>query len=234
MDLESSYAMIWVGIHLQDSTKMLHTQFRANEDTKNLGVEEFLKALRQYCIPFPSKETLWNEFQAIRQTLNGRILSIEDIANKIKQYQMQLPHISNWQCYHQLLKAMDASLLQAVRPFINKDMEWKKLIEQCEIHDSVRRINKNSSYTSFRPHQRHRPQSKPYTSTPPSNSSFKPNYRFDKNRKPAPTSSRFMPLTQKEREELTRKGDCFWCRKTGHILKDCPDRKRKISSAESC
>jgi len=46
MDLKSSHAMIWVGIHLQDGTKMLHTQFRSKEDTKNLGVEEFLKALR--------------------------------------------------------------------------------------------------------------------------------------------------------------------------------------------
>jgi len=53
-------------MHLKDGTKMLHTQFRANEDTKHLGVEEFLKALRQYCIPFTSKEMLWNEFQAIR------------------------------------------------------------------------------------------------------------------------------------------------------------------------
>jgi len=109
-------------MHLQDSTKILHTQFRANEDTKNLGVEEFLKALRQYCIPFTSKETLWNEFQAICQTLNGHTLPIQDIANKIKQYQMQLPRISSWQCYHQLLEAIDALLLQAVQLFINKDM----------------------------------------------------------------------------------------------------------------
>jgi len=129
MDLESSYAMIWVGMHPKDGTKILHTQFRANEDTKHVGVEEFLKALRQYCIPFTSKETLWNEFQAIRQTINGRMLPIQDIANKIKPYQMQLPWISNWQCYHELLEAMDAPLLQAVRPFINEDMDWKKLIE---------------------------------------------------------------------------------------------------------
>jgi len=114
MDLESSYTMIWVGMHVQDGTKMLHMQFRANEDTKNLGVEEFLKGLRQYCIPFTSQEMLWNEFQAIHQTLNGRTLPIQDIANKIKQYRMQLPHISNWQYYHQLLEAMDAPLLQAV------------------------------------------------------------------------------------------------------------------------
>ena len=84
MDLKSSHAMIWVGMHLQDSTKMLHTQFRFNEDTKNLGVKEFLKALRQYCIPFTSKEMLWTKFQAICQTINGRTLPIQNIANKIK------------------------------------------------------------------------------------------------------------------------------------------------------
>jgi len=129
MDLESSYTMIWVGMYLQDGTKMLHMQFRANEDKKHLGVEEFLKALRQYCIPFTSKEMLWNKFQAIHQMRNGRTLPIQDIANKIKQYQMQLPRICNWQCYHQLLEAMDASLLQAVRPFVNEDIDWETLIE---------------------------------------------------------------------------------------------------------
>jgi len=144
---------------------------------------------------------------------------------------MQLPRISNWQCYHQLLEAMDAPLLQAVRPFINEDMEWDKLIEQCEIHDSVRKINKHSAYSSSRPYQRPHLQSKLYTPTPPSNSSFKPDHRFDRNRKPTLSSSRFTKLTQQERDDLTKKGACFWCRKPGHVLKDCSDRKRKISSA---
>jgi len=83
-------------MHLRDGAKMLHTQFRTNENTKHLGVEEFLTALRHYCISFTNKETLWNEFQAIRQTYNGRTLPIQEIANRIKQYQIQLPRISNW------------------------------------------------------------------------------------------------------------------------------------------
>jgi len=196
MDLESNYTMIWVGMYLNDSTKMLYMQFRANAHTKYLGVEEFLQALRQYCIPFTSKETLWNEFQAICQTINGRTLPIQDIANKIKQYQMQLSRISNWQCYHQLLEAMDAPLLQAVRPFINTDIDWEKLIEQYEIHDSVRKINKHSTHSSSKPHQRPHLQSKPYTPMVPSNSSFKPNHRFDRNRKPTSSTSCFTKLTQ--------------------------------------
>jgi len=40
-----------------------------------------------------------------------------------------------------------------------------------------------------------------------------------------------MPRTQKEREELTRKRGCFWCRKPGYLIKDYPDRKCKISTA---
>jgi len=143
---------------------------------------------------------------------------------------MQLPRISHWQYYYQLLEAIDASLLQDVRLFINEDIDWEKVIEQCEIHDSVRRINKNSSHSSSRPYHKPHLQSKSYTPAPTSNSSLKPNHQFDKNRKPAPTSSRFILLTQKEREKLTRKGGCSWCRKTGDVLKDCPDRKRKISS----
>ena len=134
---------------------------------------------------------------------NGRTLPIQEIANKIKQYQMQLPRISNWQCYHQLLEAMDAPLLQAVRPFINEDMEWEKLIEQCEIHNSVRRINKNSSHNFLRPRHQPRLQSKPFVPTPTTNmnSTYKPPHRFDRNRKPAPTTSRFTALTPKDREE---------------------------------
>ena len=87
-------------MHLQDSTKNLHTQFRSSENTKNLGIVKFLKPRRQYCLSCTSKETLWTEFQGICQILNGRTLPIQDIANKIKQYQMQLSRISNWQCYY--------------------------------------------------------------------------------------------------------------------------------------
>ena len=45
--------------------------------------------------------------------------------------------------------------------------------------------------------------------------------------------SRFTPLIQMEYKELMQKGGCFWCRKLGPVLKDCSDRKYKISSAAS-
>jgi Zinc knuckle len=29
-------------------------------------------------------------------------------------------------------------------------------------------------------------------------------------------------LTMEERRSLMRQGKCFWCKKTGHLVKDCP------------
>ena len=100
-------------------------------ETKNNIVPVFLKVLRKFCVPFISDDKLWNEFQAIRQTQNGRTKPIQQVANKIKQLQILLPKISDWECYNQLLEAMDPALLQEVRANINDDMEWDDLIEFC-------------------------------------------------------------------------------------------------------
>src|SRR5205085_3316253 len=128
---------------------------------------------------------------------------------------------------------MDYSLLEAVRPHINEDMDWNDLIAKCEIYDSVRRYKKGSSNNPARNQQHSRLQSKPFIPTN-SNSNSKPAPRFDRNnrpRKPAPKDRRFVKLTPEEQADLACKGGCFWCRKIGHQLKDCPERKQKLSSA---
>jgi len=96
---------------------------------------EFLKVLRKFCVLFISDDKLWTKFQAIRQTQNGRTKPIQQVANKIKQLQILLPKISDWQCYNQLLEAMDPALLQEVRTNINDEMEWNDLIEFCSKHN---------------------------------------------------------------------------------------------------
>jgi len=67
------------------------------------------------------------------------------VANKIKQRQILLPKVSDWQCYNQLLEAIDPALLQEVRANINDEMEWDDLIEFCSNHESV--IHKHTSIT---------------------------------------------------------------------------------------
>jgi len=109
LDPEARQAMIWLGWQLEGEAKILHASYRKNPETKNNTVPEFLKVLRKFCVPFISDDKLWTEFQAIRQTQNGRTNPIQLVPNKIKQLQILLPNISNRQCYNQLLEAVDLS-----------------------------------------------------------------------------------------------------------------------------
>jgi len=143
VDPEARQVMIWLGWHLEGEAKILQASYRKNPETKDGTVLEFLKVLRKFCIPFISDDKLWTEFEAIRQTQNGRTKPIQQVVNKIKQLQILLPKISDWQCYNQLLEAMDPALLQEVRANINDEMEWNDLIEFCSKHDLV--IHKHTS-----------------------------------------------------------------------------------------
>jgi len=49
--------------------------------------------------------------------------------------------------------------------------------------------------------------------------------------RPSNTSSKFKKLTPAEKEELAKKGGCFYCRKTGHNAVNCPLKKNQIRSA---
>jgi len=137
LDSEARQAMIWLGWHLEGEAKILHASYRKNPETKDGTVPEFLKVLRKFCVLFISDDKLWTKFQAIRQTQNGRTKPIQQVANKIKQLQILLPKISDWQCYNQQLEAMDPALLQEVRANINDEIEWNDLIEFCSKHNSV-------------------------------------------------------------------------------------------------
>jgi len=137
LDSEARQAMIWLGWHLEGEAKILHASYRKNPETKNSTVPEFLKVLKKFCVLFISDNKLWTEFQAIRQTQNGRTKPIQQVANQIKQLYILLPKISDRQYYNQLLEAMDAALLQEVRANINDKMEWDDLIKFCSKRDTV-------------------------------------------------------------------------------------------------
>jgi len=137
LNAESEDAMIWLGWQLEGDAKILHVLFIHNPATSQFVIGDFLKAYRKYCIPFTNKDTVWMEFQAIRQLENGRTKPIQRVGNRIKQVQILLTKISDWRCYNQLLEALDNGLLNKVRVQINNDIEWSDIIRLCEIHDSI-------------------------------------------------------------------------------------------------
>jgi len=232
LDPEARQAMIWLGLHLEGEAKILHASYRKNPQTKDSTVLEFLKVLRKFCVPFISDGKLWTEFQAIRQTQNGRTKPIQQVANKIKQLQILLPKVSDWQCYNQLLEAMDPVLLQEVKANINDKMECDDLIEFCSKHDSV--IHKHTSIkkdhkskTGEKMHQQnhtHQTSSNPA----PTNTSWTKPKPFTR---PSNTCSKFKNLTVAEKEELAKKGRCFYSRKIGPYAVNYPLKKNQVRSA---
>ena len=93
LDPEARQGMTWLGWHLEGEAKILHASYRKYAEIKDSTVPEFLKVLRKFCVPFISDNKLWTEFQAIRQTQNGRTKPIQQVANKIKQLQILSPKI---------------------------------------------------------------------------------------------------------------------------------------------
>ena len=43
----------------------------------------------------------------------------------------------------------------------------------------------------------------------------------------------YKTMTDEEKIELMKKGLCFWCRKTGHLSRDCPEKKGKATAPQS-
>lgn len=76
LDPGSNVGNVWLGWHLEEEAKILHSTFKKNPATKDLGVTHFLTELRQFCIPFINEDQLWTEFQAIKQTHEGRSMPI--------------------------------------------------------------------------------------------------------------------------------------------------------------
>jgi len=127
---------------------------------------------------------------------------------------------------------MDPALLQKVRANINDEIEWDDLIEFPSKHDSgihkhtfIKKDHKSKNSQKMR-QQNHTPQAS--SNQAPTNTSWSKSKPVTR---PSNMSSKFQKLTPAEKEELPKKGGCFYCRKTGHNAVNCPVKKNQIRSA---
>jgi len=74
--------------------------------------------------------------------------------------------------------------------------------------------------------QNHTPQAN--SNLAPTNMNWTKPYPFTR---PSNMSSRFKKLTPAEKKDLSKKGGCFYCRKTGHNAVNCLLKKNQIRSA---
>jgi len=145
--------------------------------------------------------------------------------------QILLPKISDWQCYNQLLEAIDNGLLNKVRAQINEDMEWNEIIRLCKIHDSIQHkftsgVTRNKTKNKKKLRQQQFNTGPSYTQPAPSTLHNKPSFT----KRPPGATRTFKKLTDKERAELTKSGSCFYYRKPGHEEQNCPSKKQQIRS----
>ena len=83
------------------------------------------------------------DFQSIKQTVNGRRRPIQEVATELRTLQLRLPQLTDMQLYRQLKSAMDPTLKSAVTPHINPDMNWNDMITLIVKYDDSQNKNKN-------------------------------------------------------------------------------------------
>jgi hypothetical protein len=87
-------------------------------------------------VPSTYRLSEWDEYQSIKQTMDGRTRPIGKIAAELKGYQARLPVITEKQLFYRLREAMDPELRRHVGPHIHENMKWREIIRVCERFDS--------------------------------------------------------------------------------------------------
>ncbi|HLP34462.1 MAG TPA: reverse transcriptase domain-containing protein [Amoebophilaceae bacterium] len=238
-DRDDTNTMLAVGHYMEGAAKQFHSRWKRQENPP--GLAKFFPALRKFCLPPTSTDDLWNEFEKITQVKDGRVRKIMDVANDIAEMKEKLPDITHNQMYNKLRDAMDSELRAATQPLIKRSMTWDQIVEIAVEYDSAlyekRKIKqskaKNKHNKDTRESRNHNQGSANYNN--PARHTYRhTNTRDTRNYIPKQaTQSKFKKLTPHEKEELAKRGACFYCRQEGHRANNCPNKKRISSAATS-
>ena len=240
VDRDSPYAFVVAGFFLEDIPRDIHNQWRLDRKRKSTKLQEFLQELRDMIVPSTYKLSEWDEFQRVKQTMDGRSRPIGKVAAELKGFQSRLAVVTEKQLFYRLREAMDPRLRELVGPHINEDMKWKDIIPVCERFDSNLQHGKsynrdrNENYQGRNKNQgRGRYRQRPQQNFRPPQNSYRPgftNRTTNTTRNFQPRNQRKFPqLSQQDKDRLRTQGKCFICKKTGHMANECPEKRRSYN-----
>jgi hypothetical protein len=229
-------ALAYTNGYLDGEAKEYMRNWRNKEMNQKSSLIDFLNELRTFCVPSNDMDKLWEEFQQIRQTTNGRSRPIQEVATELQILKLRIPYISQKQLYYQFKNAMDHELSLMVSPHINPKMEWQEMVDLAMKFDENRR---KKNYNFKQPLAR-RPYSQPALRRFTNNNSrthtipfFNPTgQRINNNNHQKKWTPRNTYNNNRKPNTFTKdisKIQCFHCKQLGHYANKCP--KKTIRSA---
>jgi len=154
ISLESKEALDFIGLKLQGSALTTYNHHLIKKQDK-ASFFSFMLVLREFLIPFTSKDLLWKEWEAASPHKDGRHMGIKTFANWLEELQIKLINKNGNQCMSEEVKC---------RKFLNHLPDYMETTLVPQILDLWRfndLVKKAKSYEAARKHGRISTTAKP-------------------------------------------------------------------------
>jgi len=130
-------ALQYYGAYCRDQALDKFTQYEAS--TGEHTVAGLKRKFETYFLPSTSTDTIYEQWQAVKQTVNGKTAHITDTIINLERLRDSMPEgtITDYMAKQRLLDAMDIKLKRDVKPHITQDTSFDELVEIAEKRDAI-------------------------------------------------------------------------------------------------
>ena len=222
---------------LKGTAKNFYNAKRDTYDGKTLN--DLLKDLKNHLIPTTHEQGIYEKWNRINQSHGGSVKPINDIGIEILKTSQQLgtdandaPKITEYMKIQKLMDSMHPELRLAVEPHIDrsqKELTFQDVLDKATKADHA--LHQAKKY------KRHENRGHASSAALQPARSWPPNKRpGGKPFKPRPGYQGKLPFRQTspaERDTLRKQNLCFYCKKAGHIARNCNTRKNSGNNHRS-